>query len=286
VTPSLAQAHLDALVERQQLDPVAVGRAGPTFDARALDDERERARELGRMTREPWAVGVDAQASAALSGVCDAGIASAEAALAELERRRAQSIVARPTGKRLAERPRPRPRGEARVEPLARDRLTRVPPELTQGKHPHERRDADALRCGPAPVHNHGHARGRRYAVREQRVLRVEDHGVVRDVRRPELPPRVVGGGAAGQEGRRIELHHVAAAGALERHDVTEEHGLPRRPEGRPREREQGRERPDRVSHRQIVAETVDGCASDVGAGRRRPGLAPVRPRAAAAARR
>jgi hypothetical protein len=110
----------------------SVCRACLSFVSLALDegDPGEIARQIRRMTPALWDDGLARPALAAVRRACEFGVRDAEAALADLERHRGRSSVARSIVRRLAEELCRRARTEMRVEKVARERLRLAPPEL------------------------------------------------------------------------------------------------------------------------------------------------------------
>jgi hypothetical protein len=93
-------------------------------------DPVEIAREIRCMTPDLWDDGLAKPALAAVRRACERGLPDTEAALADLQRRRGRSAVARSIVRRLAEELSRRTRTEMRLEALARDRLRLATPEL------------------------------------------------------------------------------------------------------------------------------------------------------------
>jgi hypothetical protein len=127
------QRRADALATMLELDlDASVCRACLSFVSLALDegDPGEIARQIRRMTPALWDDGLARPALAAVRRACEFGVRDAEAALADLERHRGRSSVARSIVRRLAEELCRRARTEMRVEKVARERLRLAPPEL------------------------------------------------------------------------------------------------------------------------------------------------------------
>ena len=104
--PAFPQARADAFAQELDVDlDAGICHACLSFVSFALDDDdpAEIARWLRRMTPDLWADGLSEQALAAVRRACERGIADAPAALADLERKRGRSSVARAIVRRLAE---------------------------------------------------------------------------------------------------------------------------------------------------------------------------------------
>jgi hypothetical protein len=128
------QRRADAVATMLDLEQDAsVCRACLSFVSVALDegDPGEIARQIRRMTPALWDDGLAGPALAAVRRACELGVPDAEAALADLERRRGRNSVARSIVRRLAEELCRRARTEMRVEKVARERLRLAPPELS-----------------------------------------------------------------------------------------------------------------------------------------------------------
>lgn len=129
----LPQPRADALTTLLTLDlDAGICHACLSFVSLALDegDPVEIARQIRRMTPDLWDDGLAEPALATVRRACELGVPDAEAALADLERHRGRSSVARSIVRRLAEELSRRARTEMRLEALARDRLRLAPPEL------------------------------------------------------------------------------------------------------------------------------------------------------------
>jgi hypothetical protein len=127
------QLRADLLATRLDIGlDVGICYACLSFVSFALDggDPAEIARETRRVTRDLWDEGLAEPALAAVQRACERGVPDAHAALADLERNRGSSSVARSIVRRLAEELSRRTRTEMRLEALARDRLRLAPPEL------------------------------------------------------------------------------------------------------------------------------------------------------------
>jgi hypothetical protein len=129
----LPQPQADAFATMLELDLDArICHACLSFVSFAQDegDPVEIARQLRRMTPDLWADGLAEPALAAVRRACELGVPDAEPALADLERNRGRSSVARAIVRRLAEELSRRAPTEMRLETLPRDRLRLAPPEL------------------------------------------------------------------------------------------------------------------------------------------------------------
>ncbi len=133
MSPPLPQPRADVLTTMLDLDlDAGICHACLSFVSFALDegDPLEIARQIRRMTPDLWDDGLAGPALAAVRHVCELGVPDAEAALADLERHRGRSSVARSIVRRLADELSRRARTEMRLETLARDRLRLAAPEL------------------------------------------------------------------------------------------------------------------------------------------------------------
>jgi hypothetical protein len=92
-------------------------------------EEREARSWARRMTPTIWEEGLAEHALAAVRKARDAGVAGAEACLADLEARGGRSVVARAIVLRLAADLSQRTRTEMRLWGAARGRLALAPPE-------------------------------------------------------------------------------------------------------------------------------------------------------------
>jgi hypothetical protein len=129
----LPQARADALATMLDLDlDAGICHACLSFVSFALDegDPVEIARQIRHMTPDLWDDGLAEPTLAAVRRACELGVPDAEAALADLNRHRGKSSVARSIVRRLAEELSRRARTEMRLEALARDRLRLATPEL------------------------------------------------------------------------------------------------------------------------------------------------------------
>jgi hypothetical protein len=130
---SVSRSRIDALVKELDLDlSVGICHACLSFVSLAIDggDPREIARWTRHMTPTLWMEGLAEPVFAAVLDARDSGVADADSALVDLERRGGASPIARAIVRRLAEKLSWRIRAELHVEALARPRLPLAPPEL------------------------------------------------------------------------------------------------------------------------------------------------------------
>src|SRR5439155_5531352 len=94
------------------------------------DDAGEIERLVRRMTKDLWHEGLREHALAAVREACVRGLVDADAALADLEERRAAGVTARAIVRRLGFLLLEHIRIEARIREVARGRLRAARPEL------------------------------------------------------------------------------------------------------------------------------------------------------------
>jgi hypothetical protein len=102
---ALSNVRAAAIATRLELDlHDGICHACLSFVSFAIDrgDEREISRWVRRMTPDLWGDGLDVRALVAVRKARDAGVADAELALVDLERRGHRSVVARAIVRRLA----------------------------------------------------------------------------------------------------------------------------------------------------------------------------------------
>jgi hypothetical protein len=120
---SFSQIRADALVKELDLDlNVGICHACLSFVSLAIDggDTREIARWTRRITPTLWMEGLAEPVLAAVRDARDRGVADADSALVDLERRGGASPIARAIVRRLAEELSRRTRTELHLEARAR----------------------------------------------------------------------------------------------------------------------------------------------------------------------